>query len=151
LQNQLNRKLIPILMILGLAMVVVLPRLYFRALRHFGTRAVDSLMIINAAQAIYARAHPDKGFASSLAELGPSPGAELIDGVLASGKKSGYVYVLTAMPPDFSGRVTHYTLVVRPEKYSSETANFFTDETGVERFTFENRVPTANDPVRAAE
>ena len=147
----MNRKLILVLVILGLAMVVVLPRLYFRALRHIGTRAADSLMTISAAQVIYARTHPHKGFASSVAELGPSPGAELIDGVLASGKKSGYVYVLTATPPDSSGRVTHYTLVVRPEKYTSETASFFMDETGVERFTFENRVPTANDPVRATE
>ena len=147
----MNRKLILVLVILSLATVVVLPRLYFRALRHFGTRTADSLMIINSAQVIYARTHPDKGFASSLAELGPSPGAELIDPVLASGKKSGYVYVLTAMPADFSGRVTHYTLVVRPEKYSPETASFFTDETGVERFTFENRVPTATDRVRATE
>jgi type II secretory pathway pseudopilin PulG len=148
----MNRKLIVVLVILGLVMVVALPKLYFRALRHVGTRAADGLMAtINAAQVIYARTHPDKGFASSLAELGPSPGAELIDGLLASGKKSGYVYILTATPPDSSGRVTHYTLVVRPDKYTSETASFFTDETGVERFTFENRVPTENDPVRATE
>ena len=147
----MKSKLLLVLVILGLAMVVVLPRLYFRALRHFGTPTADSLMIINTAQVMYARTHPDKGFASSLAELGPSPGAELIDPVLAGGKKSGYVYVLTATPPDSSGRVTHYTLVMRPEKYTSETASFFTDETGVERFTFENRVPTANDPVRATQ
>ena len=147
----MNRKLILVLAILGLAMVVVVPRLYVRALRHFGTRAADSLMTINTAQVVYARAHPDKGFASSLAELGPSPGADLIDPVLASGKKSGYVYVLAAMPPDSSGRVTHYTLVVRPEKYTSGAASFFTDETGVERFTFENRVPTPNDVVRATQ
>ncbi len=141
----MNRKLILVLVTLGLATLV------FWTTQHVGTRAADNLATINAAQVIYARTHPDKGFASSLVEWGPSPGEELIDGMLASGKKSGYVYLLTAAPPDSIGRVTHYTLIVRPEKYHPEMASFFTDETGVERFTFENRLPTAIDPVRTKE
>jgi len=100
------------------------------------------------AQVFYVRSHPDKGFAASLAELGPIPGADLIDSVLASGKKSGYVYTLNAAPPDASGRITHYTLVVRPEKYSTKSPSFFIDETGIEHLTIENRDPTVNDPVR---
>jgi hypothetical protein len=142
----MNRKLALVLIILGVAVAVVLSRLPY-----FGTPAVDTLKTINTAQGIYARTHPDKGFASSLAELGPSPGAELIDGVLASGKKSGYIYVLTAGSPDSSGRIMHYTLIVRPEKYTSQTASFFTDETGVQRFTVENRAATSKDAVRPTQ
>jgi hypothetical protein len=147
----MRRKLLLLLLLLGLAATVFLPGLYRRELRRMGTRPADSLQTIHVAQVFYARSHPDKGFAPSLAELGPSPGAELIDSVLASGRKSGYVYTLNAAPPDASGRITHYTLVVRPEKYSTESPSFFLDETGIEHLTIENRNPTVNDPVRSPQ
>jgi hypothetical protein len=99
----------------------------------------------------FTRTHPDKGFASSLAELGPSPGAELIDAVLASGRKSGYLFILSTAPPDFSGRIMHYAVVARPQQYRSGRRNFFMDESGVERFTTEDRPATINDPPRTLE
>jgi hypothetical protein len=144
----MRRKLLLLLLLLGLAAMVFLPRLYRRELLRMGTRPVDSLQTIYEAQVLYARSHSDKVFAPSLAELGPSPGAELIDSVLASGRKSGYVYTLNAATPDASGRITHYTLVVRPEKYSTESPSLFMDETGIQHLTIENRNPTVNDPVR---
>jgi type II secretory pathway pseudopilin PulG len=147
----MNRRLILVLVVLGLAAAVIFPRLFLRESRRVGTRSVDTLETIKAAQAIYARTHPGRGFASSLAELGPGPGAQLIDSVLASGRKSGYVYSLNTTPPDSSGRIAHYTVIVRPEKYGPESPSFFIDETGVERFTVENRAPTVNDPLRPVQ
>jgi hypothetical protein len=66
--------------------------------------AISSLRTINTAQFIYAQDHPDKGFAVSLRDLGPSPGAELIDDVLASGLKNRYVIMMVATLPDSDGR-----------------------------------------------
>ena len=138
----MRRKLILALALLGLAaaVVILIPRS-----RRIGTASVDPLRTIWTAQVVYAQTHPDKGFASSLAELGPSPGAELIDSVLASGRKSGYVFTLSAAPPEANRRVMHYTLAARPEKYEKETRSLFIDESGVERFTTENRAATVND------
>ena len=108
--------------------------------------AVGSLRTINTAQIEYARTYPDRGFASSLAELGPGSG-DLIDSILANGKKSSYVFILTAAPPDSHGRIVRYSIMARPQHYGKNIRySFFTDESGVLRFTTENRTATAQDP-----
>jgi hypothetical protein len=110
--------------------------------------AIGALRTISVAQAVYAEGHPDKGFAATLGDLGPFPGAELIDSFLASGKKSGYVITMFAVPPDPAGRIKAYTLIARPQHFGKdETRSFFTDESGALRATPENRVPTIQDPV----
>jgi len=134
--------------VVGIAVAaIVVPNLFIRERPHDEASGVGSLRDIITAQVEYARAHPDKGFASSLVELGPESGAALIDSVLASGRKSGYVFILTAAPPDAHGRITHYTVIARPQKYGKQgTHSFFTDESGVQRFTTDDRAPTAQDP-----
>ena len=105
--------------------------------------AISSLRILNTAPVEYARAHPDRGFASSLAELGPT-GDFLIDSVLASGKKSSYVFNLTAGPSESREKVVRYTITARPHHYGNDTVrSFFTDESCVLRFTSEDRAATA--------
>jgi hypothetical protein len=74
--------------ILVLVVIVILIPNMFRPMTAANeASAIGSLRAVNIAQSDYAKVHPDKGFAASLAELGPSPGSELIDGVLAGGKK----------------------------------------------------------------
>jgi hypothetical protein len=126
---------------------IILPNLFFLRERvHYEASAVGSLRTINVAQTEYARSHPDRGFASSLAELGPGTG-DLIDSVLASGKKSSYVFILTAAPPDSQGRIVRYNVMASPQHYGRNIRhNFLTDESGVIRFTTENRAATAQDP-----
>jgi hypothetical protein len=46
----------------------------------------------------------------------------------------------------FSGRVSRFFVVARPEKYQEGERSFFIDESGVERFTTEDRAATAADP-----
>lgn len=135
--------------VVGIAAVaIILPNLlFFRERAHYEASAVGSLRTINVAQVEYARTHPDRGFASSLAELGPGSDDPLIDSVLASGKKSSYVFILTAAPPDSHGRIVRYGITARPQHYGKNIKhNFFTDESGVLRFTTENRAATAQDP-----
>ena len=88
-----------------------------------------------------------KGFASSLAELGPVSGEGLIDPILARGAKSGYVFFLSAGPPDSEGRITQFTIVVRPQKYLNGSPSFYMDESGIKRFTVDNRAATVDDPM----
>jgi type IV pilus assembly protein PilA len=126
---------------------IILPNLLLSEKRApFEASAVGSLRTLNTAQVEYARAHSDRGFASSLAELGPT-GDTLIDSVLASGKKSSYVFILTAGPLDSRGKVVRYIITARPQHYGKDTTrSFFTDESGILRFTTENRAATAQDP-----
>jgi len=107
------------------------------------TRRSDPLRIIFLAQSEYAREHPDKGFSTSLEELGRD---SLVDSVLASGTKSGYEFILWTAGPNSQGRVSRFFVVARPQMYQEGEHSFFTDESGVERFTAKNRAATAADP-----
>lgn len=126
---------------------IVFPHLIHQEGPRYESSAVGSVRTIITAQDEYARIHADKGFASSLAELGPKPGDALIDDVLASGRRSGYVFLLTTAPPDPSGHITHYSVTARPKEYGKYGKRcFFADESRVIRFTAEDRAPTAQDP-----
>jgi hypothetical protein len=110
--------------------------------------AISALRNINTAQSVYAKEHPDRGFAPNLRDLGPSPGAELIDSVMASGLKSRYSITMAAASPDSDGRIRRYTLIARPQRFGKdETRSFFTDESGAFHATSENRTPTVQDPI----
>jgi hypothetical protein len=110
------------------------------------TRASDPLRTIFLAQIEYAREHPDKGFATNLEDLGNDSSGSLIDSALASGTKSGYEFILWTAGPSSQGRVERFFVVIRPQKYQEGERSFFIDESGVERFTTENRAATAADP-----
>lgn len=134
--------------VVGIAAVaIILPNLLFYRLRAPDeASSIGALRTINVAQVEYARTHPDRGFASSLAELGPGSDDPLIDSVLANGKKSSYIFTLTAAPQDFHGRIVRYGITARPQHYGKTKHSFFIDESGVLRFTTENRAATAQDP-----
>ncbi len=124
--------------------------------------AVSSLRTINTSLATYISTY-EGGYPPSLKALGPGPAADcnragLIDEVLASGKKSGYVFEYRPGPPTKSARAgcpagaETYTVVARPAKYgeAGSKMSFFTDESGVIRSTTEDREATAADsPVGA--
>jgi hypothetical protein len=109
--------------------------------------AVGSLRTITTAQLEFSKQYPTKGFAASLAELGPTPGDNQIDAALASGAKSGYVFALTPAALDSAGHITKFTVTATPQTFEKTGArNFFVDESGVIRATPENRRATASDP-----
>jgi hypothetical protein len=110
---------------------------------------VTNLRAINSAQAIYESGDPNKGFARSLKQIGPGKQGPL-EPALASGKKNDYSFHLAAKPSDPSKPATHYSVVARPIKRLLDgQRSFYTDESGVIRFTTENRAPTITDsPIR---
>jgi len=109
--------------------------------------AVGSLRLISAAQADFSKEHPGKGYATSLAELRLSFGDGLIDLALTSGTKNGYVFTITPGTPDASGHITSYTATANPERFQKTGfRSFFIDDSGLIRYTIENRPATAADP-----
>lgn len=120
-----------------------------------GGPAVGSLRTINAAQFTYASTYPHRGYAVTLAALGPPPkgskpsedAAGLLDPVLEIGQHRGYRFTFIPGPPDQKGRTTSYRVIARPLEYGqTRLRSYYTDESGVIRATTENRVATAQDP-----
>lgn len=122
---------------------------------------VGSLRTINTGVLEYSATYDD-GYPPSLQSLGPpSSGrtascesADLIDQTLASGRKSGYVieYIpgptITKRKPGCPTGVKTYGIVARPVEFGvSGTRSFFTDESGIIRWTSEDRAAGPNDPL----
>jgi hypothetical protein len=115
--------------------------------------AVGCLRSINTAETYYSKHYP-AGFSPTLTALGvPENGAQpsastagLLDNSLTSGTRGGFVFTYTAGAKDSSGKITSYTVTARPVTWAKGDWSFFTDETGVIRWTDENRAPKATDP-----
>jgi type IV pilus assembly protein PilA len=86
-------------------------------------------------------------YATSLSELGPPANevvtaktADLIDGLLASGSKSGYRFTL-------AGSSGGYTITASPQSFGGSGAkNFYSDQTMVIRYNAGPEPATANSP-----
>ena len=114
--------------------------------------AVGCLRTIITAEAYYSK-HYQAGWSPALASLGvPANGVQpsasaagLLDNSLASGTKGDYVFTYTAGPKDSSGKITTYSVTARPITWKTGVWSFFADQTGVIRWTDENRAPKATD------
>jgi type IV pilus assembly protein PilA len=129
--------LIPFLIIAAIA----IPNLLRSRMAANQASAVGSLRTINTAAMTYASTY-NQGYPTSLAALGPprsgaAPDADaagLIDEVLASGTRSGYVLRYAPGEKGADGRVDKYTLRADPVISGNTGMNhYFTDESGVIR------------------
>lgn len=121
--------------------------------------AVGSLRAINVAAGTY-EADYGNGFPAGLAILTLPQGAksgchrvDLLDPVLASGTRSHYTFEYLPGPlvekpaAGCPAGVRSYSVSARPVGYGRcGYRNFWTDQSGVIRFTPEDRAATANDP-----
>jgi type IV pilus assembly protein PilA len=93
-----------------------------------------------------------QGFPVKLANLGPgspatSAAADLIDSVLAGGKKSGYTLVYVSGAPN-NGKILSYTINANPIIVKQTgTRYFFTDQSGVIRYNFGSAANAASKPL----
>lgn len=137
-----------IIFLIAVVFAQVIPSSSFFQMEHIEASGADALRSINTAQIEYAKRHRDKGFASSLEELGPPPGAALIDENLAIGRRYKYSITLTPASPDGSGHTSRYTLTARPILYGSRgRRSFFCDESGIIHYTAADRAATVHDRV----
>jgi type IV pilus assembly protein PilA len=156
---------IPFVMIVA---AIAIPNLLRARIAANESASNGSLRIINAGAEAYAAAYGN-GFPSSLEVLGGAPGertcnhAALIDPILASGRKSGYIYTYVPHFPDgatapvispkaaangcTSGGASGYTVTADPiQPGPFGTRSFFTDQTGVIRFSNNGGSATADSP-----
>ncbi len=141
---------IPFLLIIA---AIAIPNLLKARMAANEASAVGSLRILNVAQITYASTYP-KGFAPDIASLGPAragaqpdaSAADLIDSVLVTGQKSGYVFTYTVTEKDENGSLTGYTITAEPvQQGNTGQRYFFTDQSGVIRVE-RDRPATAESP-----
>jgi hypothetical protein len=129
-------------------LAIIIPNSSFISMESHETAAADALRTINKAQVEYAKTHGSRGSAASLEDLGPPPGAGLIAEDLANGRRYNYIITLSPAPSGTSRHEPKYTLAARPQSYGSfGRRSFFSDESGVTRYTAEDRPPTSQDRV----
>jgi type IV pilus assembly protein PilA len=135
--------LIELLIVVAIILVIAaiaIPNLLVARMSANEASAVQSLRTIQSAETAYATTYPNLGFSATLAELGgpssacsaSSAQACLIDSILASGTKSGYV--ITWLGDGLTPSVS-YTVNADPAaRGSSGRRSFFTNYPGVIRF-----------------
>jgi type IV pilus assembly protein PilA len=133
--------LIELLVVVGIVLIIAaigIPSLLRAGTSANEVAAVAALRELNTACTSYAPIW-GIGFPAALANLGPadvetSTAADLIDGVLASGSKSGYTFTYTAGPVDSFGVINSYVITANPIAVDKTgTRYFFTDKSGVIR------------------
>jgi prepilin-type N-terminal cleavage/methylation domain-containing protein len=108
------------------------------------TAALGTIRTLHAAQTQYYSQY--SRYAASLIELGPptsgaaGPGAaDLIDGTLAAGTKSGHKFTMT-------GNTSGYVITVIPEAINVGSRTFYSDQSFVVRQNIGQEPATINSP-----
>ena len=138
-------ELLVVIAIILIILTVAIPQYRKQIMLSHETAAIRAIGTIKIAEAQYMT---DFGqFAPTLVQLGPPPSggpgpaaADLISGDLASGKKSGYNFVVAA-------RAAGYSIGATPEEFNrSGRFTYYSDETLTIRRNSAQEVATAESP-----
>jgi len=140
---------LPILIIAAIA----IPNLLRSRMAANEASAVGSLRTLNVAAVTYSSQCGGFPVGNMLTFLGPPAKscvtADLIDSVLATGTKSGYVFVAVGVDTDADGRGDTYTITVVPATVGTTgQRRFFTDESGVIRANVNGSADANSTPIR---
>ncbi len=131
--------LIELLIVVAIILIIAaiaIPNLLRSRIAANEASAVGSIRTINTSEVTYASTYPQVGFAG-LAYLGGAGGtydkAGLIDDVLASGVKSGYVFAVATAGATGTGPSTQYTVNGDPQNSQTGNRHFCSDQSGVIR------------------
>jgi prepilin-type N-terminal cleavage/methylation domain-containing protein len=162
LKRQKGFSLIELLIVVAIILIIAaiaIPNLLRSRIAANEASAVGSVRTINTAEVTYATAYPNVGFATGLTALtgtaatcatatgATSANGCLIDSVLGSGTKSGYIFTLGGG----SGAVpnTTYTDVAFPvTQGQSGQRSFFSDQSGVIRYNQSASATVADNPLQ---
>ena len=161
----LGLSIIPIMIVAAIA----IPNLLRARMAANEASAVGSLRSVNTGAMVYATTF-ENGFPSSLEALGGATAgdstcnhAAFLDPSLTSGRKSGYIFTYTPQYPDgatapvispkaaakgcTAGGASGYTVTADPmQRGTNGQRSFFTDQTGVIRFSTNGESATADSP-----
>jgi len=136
-----NRKeaggvLVKIIMILA-GLAIVIPLLLDYGMSPPSQAGIDVSNIVNGQESYFATV----GGGSYAASLSDLQQADMIEVQLGAGTKAGYVFTMTV---GADGKT--FTITARPQQYGqTETRSFFASQTGVVRYTDENRSAGPDD------
>jgi len=128
--------LIELLIVITIILIIAaftIPKITRAQIPAHETSAIKSIQAIHEGEMMYSSSHPDWGFTVDLATLGgtaQSGGEQIIDNVLASGRKSGYTFTYTP-GEKVNGAIRSYTITAVPDQVGSTgQRRFWSDESG---------------------
>ena len=130
-------ELMIVVLVIGIISALSMPNLVKSKMAAHESSAISAVRTLVTAQITFAAKSGSGNFAADLTEL---EAANLIDSVLGSGTVEAYSFSV-------SGSGIQYTIDARPLVYgSSGVRSFFSDESGVIRYTTADAAATANSP-----
>ncbi len=150
--------LIELLIVVAIILIIAaiaIPNLLRSRIAANQASAVASCRGISASELTYLSMYT-AGYAPSLASLGPpasgfqpsSSAADLLDGALATGNKSGYVFTYSAGSQDSQGHYQTYTVNADPDDLGiTGDLHFFTDQSNVIRTDATGSASLSSSPI----
>jgi prepilin-type N-terminal cleavage/methylation domain-containing protein len=150
--------LIELLIVVAIILIIVaiaIPNLLKSRMAANQASAVQALRVINTSEVNYSTTYGGT-FSNTLAQLGPPPvgtspspaAADLVDGVLAQGAKSGYSFAYTPTLPDANGNFQGFNLNANPiTRGTTGIVYYFTDQSHVIRGNSTTVAGSSDSPV----
>jgi type IV pilus assembly protein PilA len=140
-QSNEGFSLIELLIVVAIILIIAgiaIPNFIQSKMRANEAAAVQNSRNITTAEVVYSTTY-GIGFSNTLVALAGNSAtvdqnnAGLIDDVLGSGTKTGYIYTYVVLTTDANGDATSYSLNADPQSATTGQLHFYTDQSGVIR------------------